>query len=69
MSLTVKIVDVNQLRERDDLDDLPIIILTTSKDQNVIDRCYDLGAKSFITKPNSFTELVEIVKTLPEHKG
>ena len=56
------------LRERGDLDDLPIIILSTSSEQKDIDQCYSFGVKSFFTKPSSFTELVEVVKSLPEFK-
>ena len=56
------------LKKRDDLDELPIIILTTSSDQKDIDQCYSLGAKSFITKPTSFTGYIEIVKSLADLK-
>ena len=51
------------LRAREDIADLPIVILTTSSNQNDIDRCYNLGANSFITKPTSFKGFVEIVKS------
>ena len=56
------------LREREDVEDLPIIILTTSSNQNDIDQCYRLGANSFITKPSSFKEMVEVVKSFREFK-
>ena len=56
------------LREREDIEDLPIIILTTSSNQNDIDQCYRLGANSFITKPSSFEEMVEVVKSFREFK-
>ena len=56
------------LRERKDFDDLPIIILTTSNNQNEIDQCYSLGAKSFITKPSSFKGMVEVVKSFNSFK-
>ena len=56
------------LREREDIEDLPIIILTTSSNQNDIDQCYRLGANSFITKPSSFKEMVEVVKSFREFK-
>jgi len=42
----------------------PIVILTTSKDEQDIFRCYDKGASSFITKPDGFGELVAAIRAL-----
>ncbi len=56
------------LREHEDINDLPVIILTTLSEQKDIDRCYSLGAKSFITKPDSFDELVEVAKSFYKFK-
>jgi CheY-like chemotaxis protein len=43
---------------------IPIVVLTTSDEEEDIYRSYDLGVNSFITKPVSFEGLVEIMKTL-----
>ncbi len=43
---------------------IPIVVLTTSGEEEDIFRSYDLGVNSFITKPVSFEGLVEIMKTL-----
>src|SRR5262245_25049464 len=43
---------------------IPIVVLTTSRDEGDIHRSYQLGVNSFIVKPMSFTSLVEVVKTL-----
>ncbi len=43
---------------------IPIVVLTTSGEEEDIYRSYDLGVNSFITKPVSFEGLVEIMKTL-----
>jgi len=40
--------------------DVPVIILTTSKEPSDIHRCYSLGANSFVTKPVDFTEFIEV---------
>jgi CheY-like chemotaxis protein len=40
---------------------IPIIVLTTSKDEEDVLRTYDLGASSFITKPVTFAALVEVM--------
>ncbi|MVM36200.1 response regulator [Spirosoma sp. HMF4905] len=43
---------------------LPIVILTTSDDSDDIDKGYDLGVNSFITKPNDFQALTNIIQTI-----
>jgi CheY-like chemotaxis protein len=43
---------------------IPVVILTTSKAEEDIFRSYDLGANSFITKPVTFEQLVEVLRGL-----
>ncbi len=43
----------------------PIIILMADDDD--IDRAYDLGASSYIKKPEKFNQLVDIVKVLKRY--
>ena len=43
------------------------MILTTSKSEEDIYRSYDLGANSFITKPVTFSSLVEVMKTIGKY--
>ena len=44
------------------LPDTPIVIYSTSKEQADIDESYKYGAKFYIVKPTSFTELKRIIK-------
>jgi CheY-like chemotaxis protein len=66
-----------EIKADPDLRQIPVVVLTTSKDEEDLLRSYDLGANSFITKPVTFAGLVEVMKTwtrywfeivdLPEH--
>ena len=42
---------LEQMKRRDDLPAIPVIMLTTSEDQDVAVRCYDLGCEAHIVKP------------------
>ncbi len=46
---------------------IPIIVLTTSKAEEDIYRTYDLGANSFITKPVTFTSLVDLIQVIGKY--
>ena len=43
------------------------MVLTTSNAETDILKSYDLGVNSFIVKPVTFEELVEVVKTLGKY--
>lgn len=55
---------LSQIKADPALRSIPVIILTTSKEEEDMLRAYDLGAASFITKPVTFDKLVELMKTL-----
>lgn len=46
---------------------IPIVMMTASKSENNIRRCYELGASSYLTKPMTFELLVEAVNTLGQY--
>jgi two-component system response regulator len=46
---------------------IPIVILTTSKEEEDIYRTYDLGVNSFITKPVTYESLVNTMKILGKY--
>lgn len=42
----------------------PVIVLTTTDDQREIQRCYDLGANVYITKPLNYESFANAIKQL-----
>jgi CheY-like chemotaxis protein len=52
-----------EIKSDADLRSIPVVVLTTSKDEEDIFRTYDLGVNSFITKPVTFGGLVEVMRT------
>ena len=42
----------------------PVVVLTTTDDQNEIQRCYDLGANVYITKPVSYEGFANAIRQL-----
>jgi CheY-like chemotaxis protein len=50
------------LRSQNEFKRLPVVILSTSNQEHDVRKAYDLGANSYLTKPSTFDELVEMVK-------
>ena len=46
---------------------IPVVVLTTSQAEEDIFRSYDLGVNSYITKPVTFTSLVDVVQALRQY--
>lgn len=46
---------------------IPVVVLTTSKAEEDILRSYELGVSGYITKPVSFGDLTNIMKTLGKY--
>ncbi|HEY5225692.1 MAG TPA: response regulator, partial [Methylovirgula sp.] len=42
----------------------PVIVLTTTDDQREIQRCYDLGANVYITKPVDYDNFANAIRQL-----
>ena len=45
---------------------IPIVVLTTSQEKDDFIYCQETGVNSFITKPASFSEWVEIMRSLAD---
>ena len=55
---------LREIKSDPDLRAIPIVVLTTSKEEEDVLRSYDLGANSYITKPVTFQGLVDVIKSL-----
>jgi CheY-like chemotaxis protein len=55
---------LKEIKADPELRRIPVVMLTTSRDEEDIARSYDLGANSYIAKPVSFDALVKLVSTL-----
>ncbi len=58
---------LKEIKSDPDLRSIPVVVLTTSKEEEDILRSYDLGANSYITKPVTFAGLVEAIKSLGKY--
>jgi CheY-like chemotaxis protein len=55
-----------EIKSEPALQHIPIVILTTSEEQGDVELTLKGGAESFITKPATFDEWVEMMKSLAE---
>lgn len=53
---------LKEIKSDANLRHIPIVVLTTSKEEEDIVRSYSLGVNSFIVKPVTFEQLVEVIK-------
>ncbi|WJG09648.1 response regulator [Aliiglaciecola sp. LCG003] len=58
---------LKEIKSDDNLKGIPVVILTTSQQEEDMVKGYGLGAASYITKPVNFEGLVELMKTLGKY--
>jgi CheY-like chemotaxis protein len=67
MPLVDGLTAISQVKGHDDLRMIPIVMMTTSDLETDVTRAYSAGAASFITKPQSFDQLVSVVQRLRDY--
>lgn len=60
---------LRKLRERDHLSKISVVVISGNDDQETIDRCYQLGANSYIVKPEDYDELLEAARRVSTYWG
>jgi CheY-like chemotaxis protein len=58
---------LREIKSDPQLRTIPVVVLTTSREEEDILKTYDLGANSFIAKPVGFEELIKIVEMLGQY--
>ena len=58
---------LREIKSDPELRQIPVVVLTTSKEDEDVYRTYDLGANSYIVKPVTLEGLVEVIKTLGQY--
>ncbi|ANQ49708.2 response regulator [Flammeovirga sp. MY04] len=56
-----------EIKKDPTLKKIPIVVLTTSNDEDDILKTYNLGVSSYITKPVQFDAMVDIFKTIHQY--
>ena len=55
---------LKEVKEHPDFKRIPVIIFTTTKNENEVRRCYELGANTYVVKPVSFDALLKVVEDI-----
>jgi len=58
---------LKQIKSDKDKCTIPIVILTTSKDSKDIERCYEIGASTYVQKPVDFDGLTQAIRTMKDY--
>lgn len=55
---------LNAIRNDEKLKTLPVVILTTSREEPDLKKCYELGVNAYVVKPVNFKDFMTAVKQL-----
>jgi len=71
LDLNMPIMDgrevLEKLKQSDKFRSIPVVVLTTSKAEEDIAKTYGMGVNSFIIKPVSFENLVEMIQSVTDY--
>lgn len=55
---------LHHLKTSTGLKKIPVVMLTSSKEESDVDKCFDLGVAGYMVKPVEYEQFVEIIKLL-----
>jgi CheY-like chemotaxis protein len=55
---------LEQIKQKDNLQNIPVIMLSASTNRQTIDRCYALGCCACLTKPLHGNEFIDVLRNL-----
>ena len=58
---------LKEIKSNRDLSEIPVVVFTTSKAEEDVYKSYQLGVNSFITKPVTFENLINVMQTLGKY--
>ena len=58
---------LKEIKNHQVLKRIPVIVFSTSKSEDDLIKAYNLGVNSFITKPVTYVELLEVTKTIGKY--
>lgn len=58
---------LKEIKEDPEFKKIPVVVFTTSRNELIINKCYEMGANTYIIKPVSFDGLLSIVQQLKSY--
>ena len=55
---------LGRLKSEPNLRAIPVVVLTSSREERDLSRCYELGTNAYVVKPIDFHEFVDAIKNL-----
>ena len=55
---------LKQVKTDENLRDIPVVVLTSSREDRDLEECYKLGVNAYVVKPVDFQQFVEAVKQI-----
>jgi CheY-like chemotaxis protein len=58
---------LERIKQDPELRSIPVIVFTTSTSEDDVERSYDAGCNTYITKPRSYPDLIDVMKTFSKY--
>lgn len=55
---------LEEIKSNDELKKIPIVMLTSSREEPDLKKCYNLGVNAYVVKPVNFKDFFDVVKQL-----